>query len=103
MTIEALKAAVAQAAMELEQASGEHDAAKARHRAALVTGTEPDRAEMLAANERIMAARDKFDLCMMELQSEQAAIISKAAQGHIRSMNHRIAKILAPYSLETTA
>lgn len=103
MTIAELKAAVAQAAMELEQATREHDAAKARHRAALVSGGPIDRAALERANTALLESRDKYDLAVMELQSEEQAAIKKAAQGHIRALQTRITKTLAHYPLEEIA
>lgn len=100
MSILELKTAVAQATMELEQASGEHDRAKEAHRAALVTGGPIDRAGLERANTALLEARDKYDLAVMELQSEEQAAIKKAAQGHIRALQARITKTLAHYPLE---
>lgn len=103
MTIEALKAAVSQAANELEQATREHDAAKARHRAALVTGGVIDRAGLERANTALLEARDRYDLAVMELQSEEQAAIKKAAQCHIRDLKRRITLTLDNYPLEEIA
>ena len=100
MTIEALKAAVDRAASELDTATREHDAAKARHRAALVSGGPIDRAGLERANVALLEARDRFDLARMELEAEEQATIRKAAQGHVRALQARITKTLAHYPLE---
>ena len=100
MTIEALKAAVDRAASELDTATREHDAAKAIHRAALVSGGAIDRSSLERANVALLEARDRYDLAVMELQSEEQAAIKKAAQGHIRALQARITKTLAHYPLE---
>jgi hypothetical protein len=100
MKFEALRARVHEAEVSLAIATEAHDQTKARHREALVNGTEPDRAGLLAANERIMEARDQYDIAVLELESEQQAAIGKAASAHVRALDARINKTLNCYPLE---
>lgn len=95
-----LMKSVEEATAALERAEAAHERVKTLHRQSLVTGTTFNRATLASANEAVLAARDRLDMGVMELQAARQEAIQKAASTHVRALNTRISKTLERHRLE---